>query len=915
MSTNAAYEAFFAETMSPKDTDKLAAEALKSVLAPQVVAAAAASSSAKRVTETTAATAAMYLDTAARDQDDKGSEGDDEDDGDKDDGTGFVANSPVAQTRGFSHAAAAAAFDRASEQSPSFLAARNKAKHTDELTRNLPTVGSASPARQQAVSADVAVAAAAAAAVPVTAVYELKTLPIPEALIAAAAGTKREPPKHGTEKIVPTTAAQRRSASAPASKTKATINGATTKKATTRKKATKATKAVVTALAAKAAAEATFVPTTSDERDGALILNHLFGEDLFAMEMKMIGQLMYAKLAPTLGDAEAVRVCEESMAQSTNESIEESLSVSTMAMNLLLFCRSHLVDQALGITVKTSSVPDKETLIELTKLVRHPTLLIDAAAEIRAAACLAPTKDRCIDAKVHTNDLPFLLLDGFGAFTSVRVGRHADVPFGNSRCLHADAVAFLGDTRAHRHGYKSAVACMTARPSMFGIGHNLIDVDLTQPWLLKRPRAAIFRGTAAPTRSKFDATVLTFEYLLVPPNASTASAPALEKLHIASAPALPPPPPTTTATTTASMSAPPSRKRASELSSSAAVTLSSIATETPPAKKMAMTAQAPLAVMSEPAVTAWRLVGGVTLVRDRAMVTRDVTQLLAIYADKVAIVPNSTMMKLFNLYLRAHNRPLDWDSLFIVSGLKRLRSINGRDKDDKTGYLANNIMSTVFTALAESELSPTDTVQSRTAQLNRPFTATEKVVLSTRSLVQSYIADRLAEYVPEMQAWDLPIMHVLVTFLRLNKQIAQQFDFEPPGIVSVAAAEIDGARLSVMAGDTKGEPIFLMRNEIPAQCSVLIAPLMLEFLNKMYARYVEHLERTTSYRAATGTPAEFAQAHKKVKFTGPGAWVAEYFTKTASQIDIGDTERMRALFVPIMHALFPTACYNRMPNP
>ena len=593
------------------------------------------------------------------------------------------------------------------------------------------------------------------------------------------------------------------------------------------------------------------------------------------------------------------------------------LPIVELAHMVIVLCRGHLVDQALGLAPNTPSIADRETAREIGALATQRDKLRLETSVQQCAVLVGETSDTNDD--TFQRVLPFELLMANRCVSALNFSEHSIKVYAPSMgfvgtpsaAVETVACCLLAPTTRSVHNYEFVCRTLASYlPKRFP--RRVIDPQLREPRRLIAPRYAhlfdsiIGRRRFASTCFTRDATQRGGEVVIAAAASTTDASMALD------AQLMPPPPP------------PPSTAAAAkthfdfmEDDGSAAADIANDINESDPISALSKSLVAlGCGVKSGGAATAAaaavvvpmrrKTPGQKLLVTDRSVVINDVSRLIAVYWRSASLVPNMALVRLFEMLRTAHHTPADREDVLIPVGVGVTRA-----KDlNKSGALPayeteNNLVTLTLSNLVETRQlgSTVEYLSERMADTTTPFSLFERNVVTSRALADDYIENKPTIVVNKFKEYDLVVMHVLVQFLRLHRQL---------GTVRIgASAELRDVAVSLSAEDVRGAPIVLGKNELPAAFDFCMPPTMRDLLIAMSERYFRHIglivggEQSTEFIA--DAEKHFPRLHAAAKFPDDQRWIADYFTTTSSP-PVHTPEQMRRfrrIFMPIMAALFP----------
>ena len=652
---------------------------------------------------------------------------------------------------------------------------------------------------------------------------------------------------------------------------------------------------------AAAAAAAAAAPTAAIEplrihgenaRGTPLVYEHVFGTAFLKQKYLHTLEQLVAHAGFTLAAAIA-RVNEMFSADATM-----MLPLVELAHMVIVLCRGHLVDQALGLAPNTPSIADRETAREIGALAKqrdklrvetmavHNSVLfkqLDAADDDRYRRLLAfelLMTGHCVLALNFSERIVKMFSDSAAA-SNKSIPPPAEK---TTAAIETVACCLLSPTARSTTNYE--FACLTLAsylPASAKFPRRVVDPQLREPWRLVAPRYAIL----------FDSIARRNQFLPTPFNSNTVAR-VVDTGYAASAPA------TAAAATTNKVPDSTAKNHAvfkgdDDFDDGAAAAAVAAVAETNPisalSKSLAALGCGPNRVPMR------RLTLGLPLlVADRGVVVHDVSRLVSLYQGGAALVPNMALVRLFEMLRHAHNTPRDREDFLVPLSVGATRS-----KDIyKTGQLPDYEKKSNYVAMTLSNLVETHTHVDATDK-TALVSLFDSNVTTARMIARDYGDEFVHPGTTNFKEYALVVMHVLVQFLRLH-----------PTLNSVrigAPAVLRDVALSTSVQDVRGAPIVLGKNELPATFHFCMPPDMRDLLVLMSTRYYQHIGLTINAHSTELIPdaaKHFERLHAAAKFPDSQRWIADYLSPTSTAVHTtAQMREFRMIFMPIMAALFP----------
>jgi hypothetical protein len=184
--------------------------------------------------------------------------------------------------------------------------------------------------------------------------------------------------------------------------------------------------------------------------------------------------------------------------------------------------------------------------------------------------------------------------------------------------------------------------------------------------------------------------------------------------------------------------------------------------------------------------------------------------------------------------------------------------------------------------------------------------AQEFIVQHSRDKALIYVSGKEHKDSAAMLEWDLVIAHHIFSFWRVDHALA--------GMRIGAPAFHPSGRVVSSAKDLAGVEVMMSVNELPVGVSVRQTDLMKRVLQRMWQRWIEHLELVDDKKALLPNAAEIFQArYDKARYAKDKQWVADYF-KQGVEVTSEQKLLFREALLPFMYALFPVSFMGQVPD-
>jgi hypothetical protein len=268
---------------------------------------------------------------------------------------------------------------------------------------------------------------------------------------------------------------------------------------------------------------------------------------------------------------------------------------------------------------------------------------------------------------------------------------------------------------------------------------------------------------------------------------------------------------------------------------------------------------------------------------------------------RVTLIPNRTMMNLLAMMFDALHRPESSSTLFSVIYKWHMRLLT---TEATAPQRKCNPFSSIM--LNVSDISVPDRTNKFYKDNKLPHLPHDYFVQNSRSVVSDFITKQSHEVSKEMVEWELPLAHILFSFLRMDPMFA----VDRIGGV----AHHPAARVVTSLADNYGEPVTLTVNQLPTNVGLRVSPTMNTLLQHMWIGWLKHLGLLDAKKQPVPNAASmFLAAYEKATY-GSMQWLVNAFIKPDAVVPVERVREAREAMLPIMFALFPPAFMGDIPD-